>query len=193
MVRPAASSDPRVAQVLSLIAADPWRMDVLRAVRRLDLPDWAIGAGFVRSRVWDWLDGDRRATMPGDIDVLYFDPADPAPEREGAFERRLSDGMPGAWSVTNQARIHSYNGDAPYRSTEDAVRHWLETPTCVAVRLDAGDRLALLAPLGLDDLFAMIVRPTPSGYARPDVYRRRIADKQWDRIWPGVTIVALPG
>jgi hypothetical protein len=184
--------DPRAEQVLALIAADPWRMDVLRAAHALDLPDWAIGAGFVRSRVWDWLDGDQRATMPTDIDVLYFDSANPEPEREAALERRLASVMPGAWSVTNQARMHEYNGDPPYRSTEDALRHWLETPTCVAVRLDADDRLALLAPWGLDDLFAMIVRPTPSGCAKPALYRRRVAEKGWDRVWPRVRVVDPP-
>jgi hypothetical protein len=187
------SDDPRAAQVLSLIAADPWRMDVLRAVRSLDLPDWAIGAGFVRSRVWDWLDGDRRATVPSDIDVLYFDPADLSPEREAVLERALAGRMPGAWSVTNQARMHVDNGDAPYRSTEDALRHWLETPTCVAVRLDADDRLALLAPWGLDDLLTMTVRPTPDGTAKPALYRRRVADKQWRLTWPRVRVIDPAG
>jgi uncharacterized protein len=183
---------PRAEQVLALIAADSWRMDVLRAVRGLNLPDWAIGAGFVRSRVWDWLDGDRQATVPGDIDVLYFDSSNLSPERETALELQLTSRMPGVWSVTNQARMHAYNGDAPYHSTEDAVRHWLETPTCVAVRLDSCDRLGLLAPWGLDDLFAMTVRPTPSGHARPALYRRRLAEKQWTRIWPQVRILGLP-
>jgi hypothetical protein len=186
------ATDAHAERVLALIAADPWRMDALRAARALNLPDWAIGAGFVRSRVWDWLDGDRQATMPSDIDLLYFDPADPAPARETALERQLSRTMPAAWSVTNQARMHEHNGDAPYRSTEDALRHWLETPTCVAVRLDGDDGLALLAPWGLDDLFAMTVRPTPSGCAKPALYRGRVAGKQWDRVWPRVRIVEPP-
>jgi uncharacterized protein len=184
--------DARAERLLALIAADPWRMEVLRAARALDLPDWAIGAGFVRSRVWDWLDGDCRSTMPSDIDVLYFDPADLDPEREAALERQLTRAVPAAWSVTNQARMHEHNGDAPYLSTEDALRHWLETPTCVAVRLGADDRLALLAPWGLDDLFAMTVRPTPSGCAKPALYRGRVAEKRWNRAWPRVRIVEPP-
>lgn len=31
-----------------MVAADPWAMDILRIARRLALPDWAIGAGFLR-------------------------------------------------------------------------------------------------------------------------------------------------
>jgi hypothetical protein len=178
-------------KVLELIAADPWRMTVLRTVRGLALPDWAIGAGFVRSCVWDWLCGHAAMTMPTDIDVLYYDPADLSPERETVLERRLDAIMPAAWSVTNQARMHIDNGDAPYASTRDALRHWLETPTCVAVRLNADDGLELLAPWGTDDLFAMTVRPTPSGRERITIYRRRMIEKNWPRTWTGVRVTDL--
>ena len=135
------------ARVLrELIAADAWRMRVLRTVRALGLPDWAIGAGFVRSRVWDWLCGDAFATVPTDIDVLYYDGADLSPARETVLEALLSTALPAPWSVTNQARMHVDNGDPPYASTEDALRHWLETPTAVAVRLSADDGLEILSP-----------------------------------------------
>jgi hypothetical protein len=179
------------ARVLrELIAGDAWRMRVLRAVRALDLPDWAIGAGFVRSRVWDWLSGDTSTTVPTDIDVLYYDAADLSPARETVLEGRLKEALPAPWSVTNQARMHIDNDDRPYASTEDALRHWLETPTAVAVRLSAADHVDILSPWGLDDLFTMTVRPTPSGRGKLGIYRRRIADKQWSRTWPGVRVLA---
>ena len=180
--------EERDSLLRDLIAADPWRMQVLRTVRALDLPDWAIGAGFVRSRIWDWLCGDRRTTVPTDIDVLYHDSADLDPAREMDFERRLNQVLPAPWSVTNQARMHVENRDAPYASTHDALRHWLETPTAVAVCLSATDRIDVLAPWGLEDLFTMTVRPTPSGRAKLDVYRRRIAQKNWALSWPSVRV-----
>ena len=37
--------------ICQLIMRDAWRMDMLRYARRLDLPDWSIGAGFVRAAV----------------------------------------------------------------------------------------------------------------------------------------------
>jgi hypothetical protein len=185
MIRTVVAAE-REAVLRALIAGDPWRMRVLRAVRALDLPDWAIGAGFVRSRVWDWLGGDARATMTTDIDVLYYDAGDLDAARETVFERRLNEALPAPWSVTNQARMHVENDEAPYASTEDALRHWLETPTAVAVRLFADDRIGVLAPWGLDDLFTMTVRPTPSGRAKLDIYRHRIAAKNWAASWPGV-------
>lgn len=178
------------AEVLrTLIAADEWRMRVLRAVRALGLPDWAIGAGFVRSRVWDWLCGDVRRTAPTDIDVLYHDPADLDSAAETALERRLNEVIAAPWSVTNQARMHLYNDDPPYASTEDAMRHWLETPTAVAVRLSPDDRLEVLAPWGLDDLFTLTLRPTARGMAKPALYRRRLAEKKWQAAWPLMRVV----
>jgi hypothetical protein len=177
------------AEVLRrLVAGDEWRMSVLRAVRALDLPDWAIGAGFVRSRAWDWLSGDVRQTVPTDIDVLYFDRSDLDPAVETALEHRLRDVIEAPWSVTNQARMHLANDDPPYASTEDALRHFLETPTAVAVRLSADDRIDVIAPWGLEDLFTLTVRPTPSGRAKPDVYRRRIAEKNWSASWSAVRV-----
>lgn len=175
--------------ICSVIARDAWSMTVLRAVRALSLPDWAIGAGFVRSPVWDALTDKSVPTRPSDVDVLYFDSSDLAPEREQEHEEKLKAVMPDvAWSVTNQARMHLHNGDAPYKSTEDALRYWLETPTVIAVSLDAGDKLHVMAPLGTEDLMALRVRPTARGRARIEAYRTRIETKQWQRFWPNVKI-----
>jgi hypothetical protein len=175
--------------VRSVIGSDAWSMQVLRAVRTLGLPDWAIGAGFVRNPVWDAITNKTVRTKPSDVDVLYFDPADLTPEREQAFEEKLKAAMPDvAWSVTNQARMHLHNGDAPYKSTADALRFWLETPTAIAVALDAQDRLTVIAPFGLEDLMGLRVRPTPRGRERLQAYRTRVETKQWQRFWPTIQI-----
>lgn len=182
--------DHLTRRLSDLIAADTGAMAILRAVQSLGLQDWAIGAGFVRNRVWDAVSARPSLTVPGDTDVLYHDAADLRPETETAFEARLRALLPGVppWSVTNQARMHLENGDRPYASTEDALWFWLETPTSVAVRLEKGDRLTVLAPHGLDDLFSLRVRPTPNGRLRHEAYLKRIASKNWPARWPGVSI-----
>ncbi len=185
----------RAAALVRLIAGDDWRMAALAAVRALGLPDCWIGAGFPRALVWDHLHGYARPTPLADIDVVYFDAraTDPAIERE--HERRLAalwpDGREAVpWSVKNQARMHLRNGDAPYSDTADALRHWLETPTAVAVRLGDDGAPEILAPLGLDDLFSMTVAPTPHARRRrADAYRERLAAKPWRRQWPLLRIV----
>jgi hypothetical protein len=175
--------------LLAWIADDPWRMACLEAVAGLALPDGWIGAGFLRNLVWDRLHGFE--TPLADVDVLFFDPR-AGHEEEGCLEARLREAMPGvSWSARNQARMRARNRDAPYRDTADAIAHWLETPTAVAARLEAGGEPALLAPYGLDDLFGLKVRPTPHARSRPDrlrEYRKRLAAKAWERTWPGVRV-----
>ncbi|MGF1609189.1 MAG: nucleotidyltransferase family protein [Kiloniellales bacterium] len=178
-------------QLLALIAADHWRMTCLQAVAALGLPDGWISAGFVRAALWDHLHGHATPMPLNDIDVIYFEPDDLDPATDVVLEARLSERLPGPpWQVRNQARMHLRNGDAPYRSIEDALCHWLETPTAVAARLGDHGMLELLAPLGLDDLFTMTVRPTPHARARRLAdYRARQAEKDWTARWPKVRVL----
>ena len=84
--------------------------------------------------------------------------------------------------------MHLRNGDDPYQDTNDAMRHWLETPTCVAVGLDDGGRLCLLAPYGLDDLLNLVIRPTPAGLRCAAEYNARVEGKPWRRTWPRISV-----
>ena len=178
-----------VGLVEAVMRADPWRMEALAEARRLALPDWGIGAGFVRNAVWDRLHGFEQPTPLADIDLLYFDASDLSPDRESICEAKLSGPNSGTpWEVRNQARMHLRNGDAPYRSTADALCYWLETVTAVAVRLETDDKLTVLAPLGLDDLMALRVRPTAAGRRRNAEYSQRMRAKAWPETWPGLRV-----
>jgi hypothetical protein len=85
--------------------------------------------------------------------------------------------------------MHLRNGDAPYASTADALRHWLETPTAVALRLGQDRAPELLAPLGLDDLVDLVLRPTPHAQAhRMAAFRERVERKDWLKTWPKVRL-----
>lgn len=163
---------------------------VLRAARTLRLPDWWIGAGFVRNKVWDHLHGYGQPTPLSDIDVIYFDPSDTAEAREKGYEGELSEllfGLP--WSVKNQARMHEKNGDGPYRSSVDALSRWPETATCVAVTMLPNDQLKLAAPHGVGDLLSLTVRPSPA--FRLEAYRDRISRKGWQQKWPNLVFYNL--
>jgi hypothetical protein len=179
----------------ALLASDPGCMRVLAQVRDLALPDCWVGAGFVRNRVWDHLHGRMPPALDGDIDVIWFDVGSDARERDLVLERRLrsQDGSR-AWSVKNQARMHHRNGDSPYLSATDAMRYWPETATAVGVRLDELGAVEVAAPFGLDDLFDLLVRPTPrfTGEKYP-VYLERQRAKQWQATWPGLTIYRTAG
>ena len=185
---PEALSFRSAEDILLMAARRPDMVACLKAVAALGLPDCWIGAGFVRSPVWDALHGYREPTPLDDIDVVFFDP-ETADEREKPAEAALARVLPRPWSVHNQARMHLYNEDPPYRDTAEALANWLETPTAVALRLNDAGRLELLAPHGLDDLFNLRVRPTPRAReTKLQAYRERLKRKRWQERWPRLRV-----
>ena len=68
-------------QLLSLVGADETAMALLRLAHSLDLPDWAIGAGFLRNRLWDDLTGAVTCSPADDVDPLMELEEDARPAR----------------------------------------------------------------------------------------------------------------
>ncbi|HJV82224.1 nucleotidyltransferase family protein [Noviherbaspirillum sp.] len=170
------------------IASDPLRMRALRIARDLALPDWCIAAGFVRNLAWDKLHRFEIPTPLTDIDLIYFDPERASKEHEREIEARLAaidTELP--WSVRNQARMHTRNGDQPYKSTMDAMRYWVELETAIGARLDADGRIEIISPFGLDSLFAKKITPNQKHY-KPAEFSRRLSKKNWLWIWPELKV-----
>ncbi len=163
--------------------------EVLNLVAELSLPDCWVAAGFIRNAIWDSLAGvDPEHFDNSDIDVLYFDAATPSVEAEKAHEANLARKFPGPdWQVRNQARMHLRNGDAPYRDTAHAMCHWLETPTAIAARLVRG-KVHVLAPLGVEDLLALTLRPTETGLRKLDQFEQRLRERNWQQRWPTMRV-----
>lgn len=113
--------------------------------------------------------------------MIWFDPQRCAASYDHAAQAALQQLDPTVqWSVKNQARMHTRNGDRPYLSSNDAMRYWPETATAVAVRLGPGDTCEVAAPLGLDDLFRLIIRPTPRfSTEKLDIFQDRFSAKNW--------------
>ena len=179
------------AQLQILIARDPQRLRILQQVRGLDLPDCWVAAGFVRSAVWDHLHQRTPSPLPEDIDVIWFDRSQISPARDAELETMLRHRDESLqWSVKNQARMHLRNDDAPYASATEAMRYWPETATAVAVRLDEQDEVEIAAPLGLEDLFGLIVRPAGRFKAdKQPIYRERLLGKNWQATWPKLKVL----
>lgn len=169
------------ARLAELISRDAARIDALQCVFALKLPDCWIGAGFVRDAVWDDLHGRQAILGPADVDVIWYDPAHVDRQVDRDAERLLNEQRPHlAWSVKNQARMHLRNGDRAYHSVADAMCHWPETATAVAVRLRDDGSIEVNAPFGLDDLFSLRLKPTPRFVsAKRQVFQNRLQDKQW--------------
>lgn len=175
--------------VVGVIESDPAAMRVLRAAASLGLPDWWIGAGFVRNRVWDAI-SNLPFSPERDVDVAYFDPARLDPGEDARAEARAAVVLTEVpWEIRNQARMHLRNGEEPYTSTLDAISRWPETATCVAVTL-RGDSVRLVACHGLTDLVGMVVRPSPAfdNAAGRATVQRRVEAKGWLDRWAGLRL-----
>jgi len=174
--------------ISELITNDSWRMEVLKAAESLDLPDWWIGAGFLRNLVWDAIEG--KTSRPKDVDLVYFDKKDTAAESDWAHDDAMKIKFSFAeWEVRNQARMHYVNGFEPYSSTEDGISHWVETATCVAVKVE-DEKLRYLFCHGTSDLFGLIARPIPT-FRTPKlmpIFLERVEQKQWQKKWPHLKI-----
>ncbi|MBW0238247.1 hypothetical protein AWM69_20050 [Pseudomonas sp. D1HM] len=183
-----------ISIIQAIISDDPVRWRLLEMVRSLNLPDCWIGAGFVRNAVWDYLHGRSTSPVLTDVDVIWFDARRCSPGEDKALETLLRGLDPTVmWSVKNQARMHIQNGDEPYRSTTDAMRYWPETATAVAVRLREEGPCEIAAPLGLEDLFGLVIRPAGRfAMEKKKIYQDRFKSKNWMTIWPLLTLASAP-
>ena len=178
------------SRLVNLIRADAWIMDLLRAVRSLQLSEWCIAAGVIRNKVWDHLHNYSDRTEPSDIDVLFFDQERTAGSFQADVEQRLSALMPRVnWEAVNQATVHSYHNDAPYGSIDEAMLRWADQVTAVGAYLTDDDQIVIVAPSGLQDLFDMVVTPNLLTSNADSVYRNRMRSKGWEERWPKLTIV----
>lgn len=159
------------------------------------LPDAWLVAGCLAQTVWN-----ARFRLPpthgiGDIDLVYFDPADLSAATEAGHEVRLRAAFPrlsARLDVKNQARVHCWYEAkfgrplAPYASAPAAIATYPTTATCLGVR-PGGAGLEICAPFGLSDLQAGIVRPNKV-LVSEEVYAAKAA--RWLAAWPGLRVMA---
>lgn len=182
------------ADIIQLVHNDPWMMDILENARSLQLPDWWVCAGFVRSKIWDTLHGFEEWTPLPDIDVIYYDGSNLHEEVEKQWEAKLRDLNPHVpWSVKNEARMHTINNLAPYTSSVDAISKFPETATALGLSLDEYGKVILTAPHGIADVINVVLRATPHFNNNPSllpIYEKRIAQKNWQATWKQLQVSA---
>lgn len=76
----------------------------------------------------------------------------------------------------------------PLAHTDEALERFVAPAFAVGVRLEKDDKISVIAPFGLDDVFSLTIRPNPN----------RPLAKDWDRViekakarWPELTIVQV--
>jgi hypothetical protein len=97
----------------------------------------------------------------------------------------------GPLQVRNQARVHLWfeqHFGVPYPplpSADAALLTYPITAQAIGVRLETDGRLDIAAPFGLDDLFALRLRPNPR-FPNAETYRAKAARVR--AIWPEVAV-----
>jgi hypothetical protein len=180
-----------------MLCASPRVMAVLRAARQLALPDPLLFSGAVYQTAWNALTG--RAPDHGikDYDLGLYDP-DTSWEAEDAWIRRTAAALPppldALVEVRNQARVHlwfasRFGEDEPYAplgSTAEALERFLCPAFAVGARLRDDGAVEIVAPFGLDDVFALRLRPNPRRSRRAEAFARVAASAR--ARWPELTV-----
>lgn len=185
-------------RLIDIIHGVPTTMRVLRVIRDLDLPDAMVFSGAIYQPVWNHLTGRAPDYGIKDYDVAYHDASDTSYEAEDVVIQRVAAAfeppLRALVEVRNQARVHlwfekKFGADEPYPPLEDsaaALKRFVATAFCVGVRMEADDALSVFAPFGLDDLFALHLRPNPLRVKGAGGWERTTASAK--ARWPEITV-----
>ncbi|MBB1270647.1 nucleotidyltransferase family protein [Shewanella sp. SR44-3] len=189
------------AQLFHWLQHDDERMYALHAglniAKQNRIEHWLIAAGFVRNLVWDKLHGYPSSLsgsgVKADIDFIYFCPKDSSKVRDLDIEQQFQQlGDEFTWSVKNQHRMHSRNGDKPYVDLVDSMGHWPEKETAIGVRLEPNlisYEFHLESAFGLESLFGLQLSHNPK--RQYQVFQSRLTEKSWLERYPKLTIMPI--
>jgi hypothetical protein len=178
------------ARLEGILRASPSLMRVLETARELDLPDWLIVSGAVYQRVLNELTGRDADYGIKDYDLAYFDASDVSYEGAAAFAPPFD----ALVEVRNQARVHLWfeakfgEPYAPLTSSAEALERFVSPTFAVGVRLEREGAMTIVAPFGLEDLFALRIRPNPK--RRTNGFARTAANLQ--ARWPELVVEPQP-
>jgi len=183
------------ARLIDTVRADEALMHVLTTVRGVDLPDWRIFSGAVYGTVWNASTGRPAGYGRKDFDVGYYDP-DTSWDAEDVVIKRVASAFEepfaSAVEVRNQARVpiwfpaHFGEPYDPIACTDEALERFVAPAFAVGIRLEADDTISVAAPLGLEDMFQLILRPNPNRGVAKDW--TRVVEKLTAR-WPELKVL----
>lgn len=186
-----------VTATITAVRADPVCDAILDRLPHLGLSEWWLTAGAVFQNVWNYVEGRPPGYGVKDYDVFYFDERNLSWEAEDRVIRAAADmfsDLTAVIEVRNEARVHlwyeSRFGVAadPFTSARDAIDAFASTTCCVGVT-STPSGVDVYAPHGLEDVFAMHMRPNPR-LAPQAVYDAKVG--QYKQRWPTLTSSAWP-
>lgn len=182
-------------RLTAIVRADPGLVHVLTVLRDQRLPDWRVFSGAIYQSVWNAVTGREPGYGVRDYDVGYYDP-DTGWDAEDVVIKRVAavfdEPFRAKVEVRNQARVPLWFPDHfgepydPIARTDETLERFVAPAFAVGIRLETDDTISVAAPFGLDDAFALILRPNPN----------RPLAKDWSRVverararWPELTVI----
>ncbi len=193
-------ADPVRERFVRVIHENSTVADILARLPDLGIPDAWLAGGCLFQTVWNVLRGDAASRGIKDYDVSYFD----ATDRSAAAEQRINRKAASLFAdlgceieLRNQARVHLWYEDefgvAGYpelHCSTDGVDRFLAVCCMVAVRPTGDSGVDLYAPLGVDDVFNVVMRPNPLFPMLPGD-RYDLKATRWRVLWPELRVEPL--
>jgi hypothetical protein len=184
----------QISRLETLLQLNEDAQKILRAAPTLKMPEWYLGAGGISQTVWNVFHGFDPKYAIKDYDLVYYDATDVSYKTEDDVIQKAKQLFHDIFvpvEVRNEARVHLWYLEKfgypiqPYKSVEEAIASWPTTATCVGVKY-IDDHFHVYAPYGLDDLFAMIVKPNKV-QIKKSIYEDKV--NRWIKIWPKLKVV----
>lgn len=178
--------------------ANPINCAILERLPRLELGQPHLVAGCLYQSYWNLKSGRPVTENIKDYDIFYFDDRDISFEAEDAVIRAVGDltaDLGVSIDVKNQARVHLWYRQrfgvdrAPLRSCAQAIATFTAIAKCVGIAIMPDGGTKLVAPYGLADTMAGILRRNPN-CPNPENFLPK-AESQRAR-WPWLTILPEP-
>lgn len=180
-----------ILQSILMQNEDLWK--TLKCLQQSKMENYYVAAGSINQTVFNYYHDYPFSYGIKDFDIVYFD-EDISYEAEDTviqYIHKLLEDVNISFDIKNQARVHLWYQDKfgkskePLASLEAGINDWGASITSVGVRLE-NDKLIVYAPYGLNDIFAMVVRPIKNNFTKEHYIHRA---EKWKAKWPKLTIL----
>lgn len=180
------------SRLLDILLASPAFRSFFECAHKIHLPNWYLAGGALTQTVWNALLGLDPLHGLKDLDIVYFnrDETEVVGQLRRIEIQSLLAACPLVIDVVNQARVHEWYPEkygyeiAPYHSSEEGMSTWLPA-FCVGVTVVEG-ALRVFAPRGLEDTFAMVVRPNKRQITE-EIYQ--CMTTRLTKAWPAIKVM----
>lgn len=162
--------------------------EILEKSESLNIPQWAVGAGFLQQSLWNVFHERPLLENIKDVDWVYYNPNDLSEQSENLVSEKVRETfghIPLKFDVKNQARVHLWYEKKfgytipPYCNLEHAITTWPTTATTVALYQVEGE-IKWIAPFGFKDLVTMQIRPNKVQITK-EIYEAKVT--RWKKHW----------